>query len=60
MTEVRSPFLFFYGFPKIDIISPAYGPRSGGTHIIIRGSSLNISDPAKTTVRVGGQECAIQ
>lgn len=59
MIEVRSAILFFYGLPRIDAVSPTYGPRSGGTHITIRGSSLNISDPAKTTVRVGGQECTM-
>ena len=52
---------FHYAVPEISDFSPGYGPMSGGTTIILRGSAFNISNVMdSTSVEVGGFICPIQ
>ena len=51
---------FKYALPVISSVFPLYGPISGGTRVIIRGSELNISDTALTTATIAGIECDIR
>ena len=49
--------------PTVTGVEPSFGPMSGGTSIIIRGTGLNISNVEDTRVtldREDGPECTIQ
>ena len=55
--------LFTVVAPTVTTVEPPFGPMSGGTSIIIRGTGLNISNVEGTRVTldgVNGPECAIQ
>lgn len=51
---------FVYATPHLNSMVPAYGPRSGGTLVVLTGSALNISNTLFTTVMLAGSPCIIQ
>ena len=55
--------LFTVVAPTMTGVEPSFGPMSGGTSIIIRGTGLNISNVGDTRVTLDGEdgpECTIQ
>ena len=50
---------FNYVNPVVSDVSPSYGPKSGGTTIVLRGTALNIGNVASTSVKVGLFSCQI-
>ena len=49
---------FSYNAPSISLISPANGPTSGSTTIVLTGTSLGHSS-ASTSITVGGVSCSV-
>ena len=55
--------LFTVVAPTVTGVEPSFGPMSGGTFIIVRGTGLNISNVEDTRVTLDGEdgpECTIQ
>ncbi|KAK2509507.1 hypothetical protein MC885_005673 [Smutsia gigantea] len=54
-----SEHLFAYQDPKVHSISPARGPRAGGTHLTLYGSSLLTGRLEDIRVVIGDQPCRL-
>ena len=51
---------FLYALPELHGVDPEFGASSGGTLVVLSGSSLNISDTSFTSVRLAGHECMLR
>lgn len=51
---------FLYAQPAVHSVTPSFGPKSGGTHVVVRGKDMAIGNTNLLAVDLADVGCSIQ